>query len=92
MKKTQTAIREQNKLRALQQLANELQSQLESLNRVPIPAVEEGLDFYTEVSRFETEMIKRALTVADGHQKKAARLLNLKCTTLNAMIKRYIKN
>jgi len=83
------AAEERIKIRALQRLAIELQSQLESLNRVPTPAVEEGLDFYTEVSRFEIELIKRALRVADGHQKKAARLLNLNCTTLNAMIKRY---
>jgi len=92
MKKTPTPFRERNNLRVLQ-LAIELQSELESFNRVPIPAVEQGLDFYTEVGRFETEMIKRALAVANGHQRKAARLLNLKCSTLNAMIKRYyIKN
>ena len=80
---------ERMKLIELQQLAMHLQTQLESLNQVPTSTVEEGLDFYTEVSRFEIEMIKRALTVADGQQKKAARLLNLNCTTLNAMMKRY---
>jgi transcriptional regulator with GAF, ATPase, and Fis domain len=67
----------------------ELLQGLESLNQVPTPAVEHGLDFYHEVSHFEIELIKRALTVVEGHQGKAARLLNLNPTTLGSKIKHY---
>jgi transcriptional regulator with GAF, ATPase, and Fis domain len=77
------------KIRLLKDTVRELQRELESLTQVPTPEIEQGVDFYTEVSRFESEMIRRALTFADGHQVLAARLLNLNTTTLSAMIKRY---
>jgi transcriptional regulator with GAF, ATPase, and Fis domain len=48
-----------------------------------------GVDFYDEVSRFEIDLIKRALLQTGGHQVRAARLLNLKVTTLNSKIKHY---
>lgn len=79
----------QDKIRSLKQLVMELQRELESLNQVPTPTVEKGIDFYTEVSNFEIEMIKRALRFTEGHQGKAARLLNLNMSTLGSMIKRY---
>ena len=79
----------QEKIRSVKSLVAELQRELESLTPVPIPTVERGLDFYTEVSRFESEMIRRALIFAEGHQGLAARLLNLNTTTLNAMIRRH---
>jgi transcriptional regulator with GAF, ATPase, and Fis domain len=48
-----------------------------------------GLDFYDEVSRFEIDLITRALLRTGGHQVRAAKLLNLKVTTLNSKIKHY---
>ncbi len=48
-----------------------------------------GLDFYDEVSRFEIDLIRRALLQTGGHQVQAAKLLNLKVTTLNSKIKHY---
>jgi DNA-binding NtrC family response regulator len=48
-----------------------------------------GIDFYAEVTRFETDLIKLALAQSHGNQSKAARLLGLKPTTLNAKIKQY---
>ena len=83
------AVAAQDKIRLLKQLVMELQQGLESLNRVPTPAVERGLDFYHEVSHFEIELIKRALTFVEGHQRKAARLLNLNASTLGSKIKHY---
>jgi DNA-binding NtrC family response regulator len=77
------------RIRALRELAIEMQRQLETLSRVPTPSVDDSIDFYEEVSRFEIELIKQALRSAEGHQTKAAQLLNLKATTLNGMIKRY---
>jgi DNA-binding NtrC family response regulator len=41
------------------------------------------------VRRFETDLIRWALMRTGGHQRRAARMLNLKVTTLNAKIKRY---
>jgi transcriptional regulator with GAF, ATPase, and Fis domain len=46
-------------------------------------------DFYENVERFETSLINRALSLAGGNQRRAAKLLGLNPTTLNAKIKRY---
>ena len=48
-----------------------------------------GIDFYEAVERFEIDLIERALRETDGHQKRAARLLGLKYTTLHAKLKHY---
>jgi PAS domain S-box-containing protein len=48
-----------------------------------------GIDFYDEVSRFESNLIRRALEQTGGNQKRAADLLGIKKTTINAMIHRY---
>jgi DNA-binding NtrC family response regulator len=48
-----------------------------------------GIAFYDEVSRFEIELIRRALDITNGHQSKAAKLLGMNNTTLNSKIKVY---
>jgi transcriptional regulator with GAF, ATPase, and Fis domain len=48
-----------------------------------------GINFYDEVQRFETTLIKLALEQAEGNQARAARLLGLRATTLNSKIKVY---
>jgi DNA-binding NtrC family response regulator len=48
-----------------------------------------GVDFYNEVERFETGLIKLALDHTGGNQAKAARLLHIKPTTLYSKIKLY---
>jgi DNA-binding NtrC family response regulator len=48
-----------------------------------------GISFYDEVSRFEIELIRRALEITGGHQSKAAKLLGMNNTTLNSKIKIY---
>lgn len=48
-----------------------------------------GISFYDEVSRFEVELIRRALDLTGGHQSKAAKLLGMNNTTLNSKIKVY---
>ncbi len=48
-----------------------------------------GTNFYEEVKRFETDLIRRALNQTAGHQSRAARLLGLNATTLNSKIKTY---
>jgi DNA-binding protein Fis len=78
-----------NKIKALKQLAIKLLREVQTLNQVQSLEVQEGIDFYQEVSRFEIDLIKRALMHTGGNQVKAARLLSLKVTTLNSKIKHY---
>jgi len=51
--------------------------------------VSKGIDFYSEVERFETALIKLALDQTTGNQARAAQLLGLRATTLNSKIKLY---
>jgi PAS domain S-box-containing protein len=56
-----------------------------------LPAIDlsGGIEFYDEVSRFEMSLIERALRMARGSQRKAAKLLGINSTTLHTMLKRY---
>jgi DNA-binding NtrC family response regulator len=74
---------------SLRELTFKLLRKVESIGEAHTPDIEGGLDFYDEVSRFEIDLIKRALIQTGGHQRRAARLLNLKVTTLNSKIKHY---
>jgi DNA-binding NtrC family response regulator len=58
-------------------------------NRMRTLNVAEGIDFYREVERFETGLIRLALDQTGGHQARAAQLLRIKPTTLNSKIKLY---
>jgi DNA-binding NtrC family response regulator len=49
----------------------------------------DGFDFYREVARYEIDLIKNALDLCDGNQTRAAKLLTMKPTTLNAKMKHY---
>ena len=74
---------------ALKALASRLMREVESLNEVHTVDIHQGIDFYDQVTEFEIGLIRRALTYTHGHQGRAARLLNLKVTTLNSKIKQY---
>jgi two-component system response regulator PilR (NtrC family) len=54
----------------------------------PAAGLREGMDFARAVTDFERGLIEAALEQAGGVQKKAARLLGLKPTTLNEKLKR----
>lgn len=58
-------------------------------NRLRSLSVSEGIDFYREVERLETGLIKLALDQTNGHQARAAKLLHINATTLNSKIKLY---
>src|SRR5688500_13440078 len=73
----------------LQELVLRLLCEVQCIAEVNTLTIGDGLDFYDEVSRFEIDLIKRALLQTGGHQVKAAKLLNLKVTTLNSKIKHY---
>lgn len=76
------------------QLANELTS-LASTSMIrdeaadAVANVANGIDFYDVIATFETLLITTALTATRGNQRRAAKLLNLKTTTLNSLINRY---
>jgi DNA-binding NtrC family response regulator len=47
------------------------------------------IDFYKEVERYEIDLIKKTLRHTAGNQRRAAKLLDLNATTLNAKLKNY---
>jgi len=77
-----TLLREAETL-ASDKTFTEESNKLRSLN------IAEGVDFYDEVTRFEVNLIKLALERSGRNQAAAARLLNIKPTTLNFKIKLY---
>jgi DNA-binding NtrC family response regulator len=77
------------KLKTLKELTLALLQEVESLKGSETYTGKPSVDFADEVRRFETDLIRWALLHTGGHQRRAARMLNLKVTTLNAKIKRY---
>lgn len=77
-----------SRLDALKSVALTLLDAVDSL-RSAQPSREQSLRLQDEVQRFETELIRTALERTGGNQARAARLLGVKHTTLNAKIKRY---
>jgi len=77
-----------SRLDALKSVALTLLDAVDSL-RAAQPSREQSLRLQDEVQRFETDLIRSALERTGGNQARAARLLGVKHTTLNAKIKRY---
>lgn len=73
----------------LKDLTFRLLREVHSIGEMRTLNIESGFDFYEEVRRFEINLISRALFQTGGHQVQAAKLLNLKVTTLNSKIKHY---
>jgi DNA-binding NtrC family response regulator len=59
------------------------------LDRCASVQCDNPIDFYKEVERYEIDLIQKALKHTAGNQRRAAQLLNLNATTLNAKIKNY---
>ena len=78
-----------SKTKQLKNLALSLLMEVQALSEVPTLDIKNGIDFYEEVSRFEVDLIQRALAHTGGNQVRAARLLKMKVTTLNSKIKHY---
>lgn len=77
------------KINTLKEMTLALLQEVESLKGNGAFDGKPSLDFDEEVRRFETDLIRWALIRTGGHQRRAARMLNLKVTTLNAKIKRF---
>ena len=76
-----------HKIAGIISIISSLTTAVEELEMTPAPLLNDDFDFYREVERFESGLIKSALRLSNGSQVKAARLLKLKPTTLNAKIK-----
>ncbi len=74
---------------SLKILAQSLMRQIEFLEKEAASGYISNFDAHTEVRRFEAELIRSALIRTGGRQRRAARLLGMKVTTLNTKIKRY---
>jgi transcriptional regulator with GAF, ATPase, and Fis domain len=75
------------KLATIRDLIGSLQGELENLQMINLPEMDDDFDFYREVERYERRLIQNALRISAGSQVKAARLLKLKPTTLNSKMK-----
>jgi transcriptional regulator with GAF, ATPase, and Fis domain len=85
----QEATTWKSNLNSLKEVVLQLLCDLQRVEEVNALNIESGFDFYEEVSRFEIDLIKRALVQTGGNQVRAARLLKLNVTTLNSKIKRH---
>lgn len=77
---------------SLKTIALLLLHEIESVQkRLVEPALmtDENRSLSDEVESFEIDMIRQALIKSHGHQRRAAKILGTKVTTLNAKIKRY---
>jgi len=79
---------EDARLASLKVLAHTLLSQVESLETLFSNDNSTQLNLHDEVQRFEAAIIRSALLKTGGRQRRAARLLGVKVTTLNTKIKR----
>jgi DNA-binding NtrC family response regulator len=81
----------ESRLSSLREVALELLNAVDCLRST---AGENGngnnkVKLHDEVRKFESDLIRAALVRTGGNQSRAARLLGVKHTTLNAKIKRY---
>jgi len=77
------------RLNTLRETVLELLGEVESLSISRPVDLKHGARFSDEVRQFEVNLIRTALGRTSGSQIRAAKLLGLKPTTLNAKIKRY---
>lgn len=78
-----------HRIGALKELTQVLLEEVEELETLKTADISRGINMYDEVRSFETALIRRALRLTGGNQKRAANLLGLLPTTLNDKIKRY---
>ena len=77
------------RLNTLRETVLQLLDEVESLAISRPVDIKRGARFSDEVRQFEVNLIRTALGRTSGSQIRAAKLLGLKPTTLNAKIKRY---
>jgi DNA-binding NtrC family response regulator len=78
-----------DRINTLRQTVLQLLQEVESLTVAAPVGLKVGARLDEEVKQFEMNLIRTALGRTAGSQTRAAKLLGLKLTTLNAKIKRY---
>ena len=78
-----------NKIATLKVLADSIISEIDSLEQSRRVGSANSIDLNAEVHRFEADLVRSALVRTGGRQRAAARLLNIKPTTLHEKIKRF---
>jgi DNA-binding NtrC family response regulator len=78
-----------DRINALRELGLTLLREVEALQLEPRSHVDCSGGLQRLVERFEIDLIRQALHRCGGNQARAARLLGVKHTTLNAKIRRY---
>ncbi|HVS80280.1 MAG TPA: helix-turn-helix domain-containing protein [Pyrinomonadaceae bacterium] len=78
-----------NRVEMLREAALTVLREVESLRSARLARVDGSVRLCDEVQRFEIDLIRSALDRTGGNQLRAARLLGVKPTTLNAKLKRY---
>lgn len=90
---TPLALLQQNSLESLANLSLMLAREIEALKAAQtnfgFKDKNQKVSFEKVVKNFEIGLIRNALIQSNGNQLRAAELLELKPTTLNAKIKRY---
>src|SRR6476619_6783633 len=79
----------ESRLSSLRDVAVELLNAVDCLKQTTNSNSNNTLNLDDEVRKFEADLIRAALVRTGGNQARAARLLGVKHTTLNAKIKRY---
>lgn len=87
--KSAKRVRFRARVASLIQLADALSSAVRELEFIDLPEIDDEIDFYEEVRRFEIALIEKALRRTSGSQTKAAGLLKINTTTLNSKVKLY---
>jgi DNA-binding NtrC family response regulator len=82
-------VRLDDKINSLRETVLQLLQEVESLTIAVPRHLRGGTRLDEEVRQFEVNLIRTALGRTAGSQTRAAKLLGLKLTTLNAKIKRY---
>ena len=77
------------KIAALQKLALNIALEANSFGPKSWPDLEKGINLWEELRSYEQRLIQHALLLAGGKQNKAARLLGVSASTLNAKIKQF---
>ena len=75
-------------INTLREAAMTLLREVESLASQQEPPTTQRLGLQEEMQRYESELIRDALHRTRGNQRRAAKLLGVKVTTLNCKIKR----
>src|SRR6476660_10325976 len=78
-----------DRINTLRETVLQLLQEVESLTIAAPAGLKSGARLNDDVRQFEMNLIRTALGRTAGSQTRAAKLLGLKLTTLNAKIKRY---